>query len=132
MQVYVRGQAAAADRAEAQAAFARHCSRAAITAMPSPAEGRLALARPCAWPHPQRLSTALEDSHRAALALEASLLESFISELAAQQALQSSEGKNTLPYSLSKQQLDFPHVDVATICRLAEHDLDSLQVPQQR
>lgn len=90
MQVYVRGQASAANRAEAQAAFAQLCSSA--TTSPA-ADGSTALVRPCAWPHPPQLSSVLEDSGTAALAQELSLLEGFFAQLAALQASGTPKGR---------------------------------------
>lgn len=81
------------DRAEAQAVFSQHFGSAAGYAAASGAvDGRLALVRPCAWPHPPRLASVLEDSAAAAVALELSVLEACAAELAARQALQAAEG----------------------------------------
>ena len=91
--MYVQEQVSETDRAEARAVFLQHFGSAAGYAAASGAvDGRLALVRPCAWPHPPRLTSVLEDSAASAIALELSVLEACAAELAARQALQAAEG----------------------------------------
>jgi len=92
--VYVRGQASAAERAEASAAFARHCG--SVTAASSPHAGQRSLVRQAAWPHPAALRPLLLDSRRAALGLEVSLVEGYVAELAALQATGTLSSRNQI------------------------------------
>jgi hypothetical protein len=112
LQVYVQTQSSETDRAEAHAAFAHHCGTTArLSASSAGPDSRLSLVRPCAWPHPLRLSSLLEDSAAAALALEASLLEGYAAELAARQALQAVEGGLPCTSATHAQRLFQLHAD---------------------